>query len=336
MDAHLRQIRELGTDARHRRRAGLQRRHQRSQVPCVRRRRPARCYGSSRGTPAFIGRPSSFAVDGKQYIAVQSGWGVDARGDAGAAHAADAGRCPRFRKAERSGCSRCRSRLRTLASPHHHGRLRARDCRRHGGDRGGHVSAPMSASATAASWRLGSACAAIARVDAGGLLVMPGGVDSHCHIEQLQPGGGADEETFVTGSRSALAGGTTTVIPVLDPVQGPRAEPVRWRNIAAAPRRRWWTTASTRSSPMPTDDVIHREVPEIVASGIRSLKVFLTYDPSAPRRSPVPPRPRGGQALRRAGHGALREPRRHRLANRGAAGRRPHCPEVPRLVADPR
>jgi len=48
-------------------------------------------------------------------------------------------------------------------------------------------------------------------LDAGGLLVLPGGVDTHCHIEQLQPGGGADEEDFVTGSTACLAGGTTTV-----------------------------------------------------------------------------------------------------------------------------
>ena len=32
----------------------------------------------------IIGQPSSFMVDGKQYVAVQSGWGVDSRGDAGA------------------------------------------------------------------------------------------------------------------------------------------------------------------------------------------------------------------------------------------------------------
>jgi dihydropyrimidinase len=32
-------------------------------------------------------------------------------------------------------------------------------------------------------------------IDAHRLLVMPGGVDSHCHIEQLQSNGGADEET---------------------------------------------------------------------------------------------------------------------------------------------
>ena len=49
-------------------------------------------------------------------------------------------------------------------------------------------------------------------LDAGGLLVLPGGVDTHCHIEQLRPTGGADEESFVTGSTACLAGGTTTVI----------------------------------------------------------------------------------------------------------------------------
>jgi dihydropyrimidinase len=70
-------------------------------------------------------------------------------------------------------------------------------------------------------------------IDADGLLVMPGGVDSHCHIEQLQEKGGADEETFVTGS--SRAAGSWHPSP----------------STAAAPRRRWWTTPSTRSSPTP-------------------------------------------------------------------------------------
>ena len=43
----------------------------------------------------IIGQPSSFMVDGKQYIAVQSGWGVDARGDAGAPEPAVARRVSR-------------------------------------------------------------------------------------------------------------------------------------------------------------------------------------------------------------------------------------------------
>ena len=43
-------------------------------------------------------------------------------------------------------------------------------------------------------------------LDASGMLVMPGGVDTHCHIEQLREDGTTDEETFVTCSTSALAG----------------------------------------------------------------------------------------------------------------------------------
>ena len=54
----------------------------------------------------IIGQPSSFMVDGKQYIAVQSGWGVDARPCKSQVEpiVAEISRtCP---KAARSGCSR--------------------------------------------------------------------------------------------------------------------------------------------------------------------------------------------------------------------------------------
>ena len=158
----------------------------------------------------ITGQPTSFAVDGKQYVAVPraGAWTRAAcrRGSTGCSRASSP-RCPR---AARFGSSRCRSRLRTLASPHHHGRLRTGDCRRNGGDRAD-MFAPTSASATA-DHGVWARPERRSNLDAGGLLVMPGGVDSHCHIEQLQQGGGADEETFDTGSRSALAGGTTTVI----------------------------------------------------------------------------------------------------------------------------
>lgn len=50
-------------------------------------------------------------------------------------------------------------------------------------------------------------------IDAAGRYVMPGGVDSHCHIEQPSSGGGANNaESWESGTRSAACGGTTTVI----------------------------------------------------------------------------------------------------------------------------
>ena len=115
-------------------------------------------------------------------------------------------------------------------------------------------------------------------LDAGGLLVLPGGVDSHCHIEQLQRGGGADEETFVTGSTAALAGGSTSVITFSTQfkgggVIGPWTEYSRRAAAGAMVDYAFHQIVSD-----PTDAVVHQELPQLVAGGIRSLKVFLTYD----------------------------------------------------------
>ncbi len=113
---------------------------------------------------------------------------------------------------------------------------------------------------------------------AAGLLVMPGGVDSHCHIEQLRQGGGTDEESFVTGSTAAFAGGTTSVVTFSSQFRGggilqPLAE---YRRRAAHAMVDY---AFHQIITDPTDAVIAEEIPAVVASGVRSLKVFLTYDP---------------------------------------------------------
>ncbi len=41
-----------------------------------------------------IGQPSSFTLNGRQYIAVQSGWGIDARGMQGRLNAIRPGEFP--------------------------------------------------------------------------------------------------------------------------------------------------------------------------------------------------------------------------------------------------
>ena len=116
-------------------------------------------------------------------------------------------------------------------------------------------------------------------LDAGGLLVLPGGVDSHCHIEQLQEGGGADEETFGTGSTAALAGGTTTVVTFSTQFKGggvlePLAEYRRRAQRGATVDYAFHQIVTD-----PTERVLRDELPSVVASGVRSFKVFLTYDP---------------------------------------------------------
>src|SRR6202047_4206216 len=49
-------------------------------------------------------------------------------------------------------------------------------------------------------------------IDARGRLVLPGGVDSHAHIEQLSAAGIMNADTFESATTSAAFGGTTTVI----------------------------------------------------------------------------------------------------------------------------
>ena len=50
-------------------------------------------------------------------------------------------------------------------------------------------------------------------IDARGKLVLPGGVDSHAHIEQLSAAGIMNADTFESATTAAAFGGTTTVIP---------------------------------------------------------------------------------------------------------------------------
>jgi dihydropyrimidinase len=114
-------------------------------------------------------------------------------------------------------------------------------------------------------------------LDAGGLLVMPGGVDTHCHIEQLRAEGGTDEETFATGSHAALLGGTTTAITFSTQFKGHPIGPTldTYRILARAASIDYGFHQIITD---PTEAVL-AEIHGLVARGIRSLKVFLTYDP---------------------------------------------------------
>ncbi|SHG23568.1 dihydropyrimidinase [Kaistia soli DSM 19436] len=123
---------------------------------------------------------------------------------------------------------------------------------------------------------IGDGLRAPKEIDAGGLLVMPGGVDTHCHLDQVEPGMGYGAENFFSGSQSALRGGTTSAISFVTQFKG---EPIR--EVLAETLRRGRRSIIDYSFHQiitdPSDEVI-AEIPAVVASGIRSLKVFLTYD----------------------------------------------------------
>jgi len=94
---------------------------------------------------------------------------------------------------------------------------------------------------------------AVQVVEADGLLVLPGGVDTHNHIEEPAPDGTVQEESFVSASAWAFAGGTTSVVCFVPQWKG-RGRP--WwsgkRHTAPSRSPSWWTSRSKSStSPAP-------------------------------------------------------------------------------------
>jgi len=115
-------------------------------------------------------------------------------------------------------------------------------------------------------------------IDATGKLVMPGGIDSHCHIDQVSSGGLETADDFASGSRSAAAGGTTTIIPFAAQHMGQSL-----RDVVADYHRRAEGKAVIDYAfhliiSDPTDAVLGQEFPALIKDGYSSAKIYLTYD----------------------------------------------------------
>ena len=117
-----------------------------------------------------------------------------------------------------------------------------------------------------------------AEIDASGRLVLPGGVDSHCHIEQLTASGLMNADTFATATASAAVGGTTTVIPFAAQHVGMSLTRVVEDYHEAARRGAVVDYAFHMILCDPRPEVLAKELPPLARSGHASLKVFLTYD----------------------------------------------------------
>ena len=114
-------------------------------------------------------------------------------------------------------------------------------------------------------------------VDAQGLLVLPGGVDTHVHLDQPATGVTENSDDFDTGTASAAAGGTTTVVSFAWQTRGGSLKAaVEDYHRRAAKARIDYSFHLTVTDPTPT--VLDEELPALVESGCRSVKVFMTYD----------------------------------------------------------
>ncbi len=112
-------------------------------------------------------------------------------------------------------------------------------------------------------------------VDAGGLLVMPGGIDPHTHMELPFMGTTASDD-FFTGTSAGLAGGTTTIIDFAIPDPGTSLVDA-WRAWRAKAEKSaadysfhvavtWWSDAVAEQM-----GILTRE------HGVNSFKHFMAY-----------------------------------------------------------
>ena len=115
-------------------------------------------------------------------------------------------------------------------------------------------------------------------IDASGKLVLPGGVDAHCHLDQPMPDGMKMADDFESGTRSAACGGTTTVIPFAAQVKGHSLTDAVADYHRRAEGKALIDYAFHLIVSDPTDKVLGNELPELIRTGYTSFKIYMTYD----------------------------------------------------------
>lgn len=116
-------------------------------------------------------------------------------------------------------------------------------------------------------------------IDARGKLVLPGGVDAHCHFDQPMGEEGLKmADDFLSGTRSAACGGTTTVIPFAAQIQGESMRAAVEDYHRRAEGKALVDYAFHMIVTDPTATVLNEELPSLIAQGYTSFKIYMTYD----------------------------------------------------------
>ncbi len=115
-------------------------------------------------------------------------------------------------------------------------------------------------------------------IDARGMLVLPGGVDSHCHIEQISSFGVMCADDFHSATVSAAFGGTTTVIPFCAQHRSDHIPEVLADYHRRAAEKAVIDYGFHLIVANPDDQTLRTDLPAAIESGVRSFKVFMTYD----------------------------------------------------------
>jgi dihydropyrimidinase len=115
-------------------------------------------------------------------------------------------------------------------------------------------------------------------IDAAGKLVLPGGVDAHCHLDQPMEEGLRMADDFRSGTISAACGGTTTVIPFAAQAKGQSLRAAVEDYHRRAEGKAVIDYAFHMIVSDPTEKVLKEELPQLVREGYTSFKIYMTYD----------------------------------------------------------
>ena len=114
-------------------------------------------------------------------------------------------------------------------------------------------------------------------IDASGKLVLPGGIEAHCHIAQESAAGIMTADDYESGSISAAFGGNTTIIPFAAQHRGQSLrDVVRTYHERAEKSVIDYTFHLIVSDP--NEQVLGQELPALIKDGYTSFKVYMTYE----------------------------------------------------------
>ncbi|WP_336714404.1 amidohydrolase family protein [Arthrobacter sp. USHLN218] len=111
-------------------------------------------------------------------------------------------------------------------------------------------------------------------IDAAGRLVIPGGVDGHCHVAQVT-GRFSTLDDYAVTSTAALWGGTTTIIDFgipADASETPLAAARKKKELARISRCDY----ALHGSVIEWDETVPGQLEELAVEGIRSVKMYTT------------------------------------------------------------
>ncbi|MGI8882355.1 MAG: dihydropyrimidinase [Jatrophihabitans sp.] len=111
-------------------------------------------------------------------------------------------------------------------------------------------------------------------IDAGGMLVLPGGVDPHCHVG-FTSGAYTSLDGYAECTTAAVFGGTTTIVDFAIPRPGERPADVAWTQRAKAAEG--LCDSALHGCVVDWDGSVPGQLTDMVHAGIPTVKMFTTY-----------------------------------------------------------